>query len=315
MSSSTTTALSRQPLAQVLKNITDPRDRRGVRHDLPTVLSLAVMGVLAGCLSLTAIWEHTTDLTAADLEALGLQAGQALASESTIRRVLQDLDPADVDAHLRSWLCTCTGTIAGRRVIAVDGKTMRAARTGKDPAPHLLAALDQATGTVFAQARVADKSNEIPALRELLKPLDLDGVVVSADAMHTQTDTAEWTRPAGRSLRAHPSGQSEDPAQDAQEAALEGRPVHLLGRRLSRAASAAHRPRRPGLPPGWTSPKRLRWSRSGAPEPPRIAGAQATTAVLAPRGRLWRWSTWSAPYPWDRSNPSRSPPGSGDIGR
>ena len=107
MSSSTTTALSRQPLAQVLKNITDPRDRRGVRHDLPTVLSLAVMGVLAGCRSLTAIWEHTTDLTAADLEALGLQAGQALASESTIRRVLQDLDPADVDAHLRSWLCSC----------------------------------------------------------------------------------------------------------------------------------------------------------------------------------------------------------------
>ena len=197
MSSSTTTALSRQPLAQVLKNITDPRDRRGVRHDLPTVLSLAVMGVLAGCRSLTAIWEHTTDLTAADLEALGLQAGQALASESTIRRVLQDLAPADVDAHLRSWLCTCTGTIAGHRVIAVDGKTIRAARTGKDPAPHLLTALDQATGTVLAQARVADKSNEIPALRELLKPLDLDGVVVSADAMHTQTDTAEWITQQG----------------------------------------------------------------------------------------------------------------------
>ena len=315
MSSSTTTALSRQPLAQVLRNLTDPRDRRGVRHDLPTVLSLAVTGVLAGCRSLTAIWEHTADLTAADLEALGLQGGQALLSESTIRRVLQDLDPTDLDTHVRSWFCTRTGTIEGRTVIAVDGKTMRGARTGKDPAPHLLAALDQATGTVLAQARVADKSNEIPALRELLKPLDLDGVVVSADAMHTQTDTAEWTRPAGRSLRDHASGKSEDPAQDTQEAALEGRPVHLLGRRLSRAASAAHRPRRPGLPPGWTSPERLRWSRSGAPEPPRIAGARARTAAVAPRGRLWRWSTWSVPYPWDRPNPSRLRPGSGDIGR
>ena len=87
MSSSTTSALSRQPLAQVLRNLTDPRDRRGVRHDLPTVLSLAVTGVLAGCRSLTAIWDHTTDLTA-DVEALGLQVGQALPSESTIRRVL-----------------------------------------------------------------------------------------------------------------------------------------------------------------------------------------------------------------------------------
>ena len=121
MSSSTTTVLSRQPLVQVLRNVTDPRNRRGVRHDLLTVLSLAITGVLAGCRSLTAIWEYATDLTAADLEALGLEAGQALASESTIRRVLQDLDPADVDAHLRSWLCTRAGTINGRRVIAVDG--------------------------------------------------------------------------------------------------------------------------------------------------------------------------------------------------
>ena len=146
---------------------------------------------------LTAIWEHATDLTAADLEVLGLQIGQALALESTIRRVLQDLDPTDLDTHVRSWLCTRTGTIEGRTVIAVNGKSMRAARTGKDPAPHLLAALDQVTGTVLAQARVADKSNEIPALRELLKPLDLDGVVVSADAMHTQTDTAEWITQQG----------------------------------------------------------------------------------------------------------------------
>ena len=52
MSSSTTTALSRQPLTQVLRNMADPRDRRGVRYDLPTILSLAVTGVLAGCRSL-----------------------------------------------------------------------------------------------------------------------------------------------------------------------------------------------------------------------------------------------------------------------
>ena len=106
------------------------------------------------------MWEHTTDLTVADLEALGVEAGHALSSESTIRRVLQDLGPADVDAHLRAWLCTRTGTIEGRTVIAVDSKTMRAARTSKDPAPHLLAALDHATGAVLTQQRVADRSNQ-----------------------------------------------------------------------------------------------------------------------------------------------------------
>ena len=182
MSSSTTTVPSRQPLREVLRDVVDPRDWRGVRHDLPTILSLAVTGILAGCESLMAIWEHATDLEATELEALGLEAGRALPSESTIRRVLQDLDPVGLEALLTSWFYTRTGAIEGRRVIAVDGKTMRGARTEDNPAPHLLAALDQVRGVVVAQRRVADKSNEIPALPELLAPLDLDGALITADA-------------------------------------------------------------------------------------------------------------------------------------
>ena len=182
MSSSTTTAPSRRPLVQGLRGVADPRDRRGVRHDPPTILCLAVTGILAGCGSLMAIWEHATDLEPDDLEALGLEAGRALPSESTIRRVLQDLDPVDLEARLTSWFYTRTGAIAGRRVIAVDGKTMRGARTADNPAPHLPAALDQIRGVVVAQRRVADKSNEIPALPELLEPLDLDGALITADA-------------------------------------------------------------------------------------------------------------------------------------
>ena len=68
MPSSTTTALSRQPLKKVLEGVTDPRDRRGVRHPLVSVLCLAVTGILAGCRSLTAIWEHAADLEPADAE-------------------------------------------------------------------------------------------------------------------------------------------------------------------------------------------------------------------------------------------------------
>ena len=63
-------------LARAFKNVTDPRDRNAVRHDLPAILSLAVTGVLAGCSSLMASGEHTTDLTADDLEALGPPPGE-----------------------------------------------------------------------------------------------------------------------------------------------------------------------------------------------------------------------------------------------
>ena len=83
--------------------------------------------------------------------------------------------------------------VQGRRLIAVDGRTVRGARGGDQAAPHLLAALGRATGTVLTQRKVADRSNEIPALPEPVEPLDLDGAVVTADAMHTQAATADWT--------------------------------------------------------------------------------------------------------------------------
>ena len=86
------TALSRRPLREVLEGVEDPRDRRGVRHPLVSVLCLAVTG-LAGCRSLTAIWNRPTR------GALGPGEGRALPSESTIRRVLKDLDPAGLDAR------------------------------------------------------------------------------------------------------------------------------------------------------------------------------------------------------------------------
>ena len=75
---------------------------------------------------------------------------------------------------------------------------MRGARLGQASAPHLLSALDHATGAVLTQARVSGQAQpEVPAIRELLEPLDLDGVVVTADAMHTQVDTAQWIRDQG----------------------------------------------------------------------------------------------------------------------
>ncbi len=68
-------------------------------------------------------------------------------------------------------------------------------RDGK--APHLVAAFDHGAGAVPGQVAVDMKSNEIPAARTLLGHLDLDGAVVTLDAMHTQTDTATAITGAG----------------------------------------------------------------------------------------------------------------------
>ena len=271
MPSSTTTALSRQPLKEVLEGVTDPRDRRGVRHPLVSVLCLAVTGILAGCRSLTAIWEHAADLEPADLGALGLEEGRALPSESTIRRVLKDLDPAGLDARLTSWFFTRTGPIAGRRVIAVEDETMRGARTGDNPAPHLLAAPGRAAGTALTQRRVADKSNEIPALPELLAPPWTWTVRSPAPTpRRTQTGTAQWIISRGAHYLLTFKGMPAGPETGPQETALEGRALHLRPRRLPRAQSAAHRPGRRG-----PRVDRLPRRRPGDPDPPHHNRQQA----------------------------------------
>ena len=261
MSSSATTALSRRPLREVLEWVADPRDRRGVRHALTAVLCLAVVGVLAGCRTLGAMREHVADLEPADLGDLDLEEGRALPSESTIRRVLQRVNADDLDARVSSWLRTRVGAIGGRRVIAVDGKTMRGARGAGERAPHLPAAPGRAGGVVVGQRRVADKSNEIPALRDLLAPLDLDGAVITADAMHTQRGTAEWIISRGAHYVLTVKGMPARPEAGAGEAALEGRAGRVRPRRLPRAQSAAHHQSGRGARPG-----RLGRRRPGDPD-------------------------------------------------
>lgn len=201
MSSSPTTAARTQPtgpldLLTLFGSVPDPRHRRGVRHALPVILAVGIAAVLTGARSFAAIGEWVADQSGETLAALGADAGRR-PSESTIRRAFARLDADLLDRVLGAYLWTRTQIAFGRRVLAIDGKTVRGARTANAAAPHLVAALDHASGTVLGQVAVATKSNEIPAVRDLLTCFDLTGVVVTVDAMHTQSDTATAITAAG----------------------------------------------------------------------------------------------------------------------
>ena len=176
-------------LAEVLKLVPDPRARRGIRYGLPGIVAVALAAVVAGARSFAAIGQWAGELTGAQLAELGLPRGVA-PDASTFRKVLSRLDADCLDQLAGAFIWTRTQVAGGRRVIAIDGKTVRGARTADRPAPHLVSAFDHATGTVLGQLATAAKSNEIPAVRTLLAGLDLANAVVTVDAMHTQTDTA-----------------------------------------------------------------------------------------------------------------------------
>jgi predicted transposase YbfD/YdcC len=179
----------------LLGRMPDPRQRRGIRHPVGALIAVAVCAVMAGARGFTAIGEWTRDAGAVAVKQLGLVRGSV--DESTLRRLFARLDADRLDTLLGTWAATRAAVIAGRRVIAIDGKTVRGARGGDTSAPHLVAALAHGSGAVLGQVAVREKSNEIPAARDLLEVLDLDGAVVTMDALHTQHATAALVTEAG----------------------------------------------------------------------------------------------------------------------
>jgi predicted transposase YbfD/YdcC len=146
--------------------------------------------VLAGSRSFAAIGQWAADAGPDVLAALGADRGPA--EESTYRRAFALVSPDILDRVLGAWLHTRAVRAGGRLVIAIDGKTVRGAKDKAGKAPHLVAALAHGIGAVLGQVAVSAKSNEIPAVRDLLKTFaDLAGAVITLDAMHTQGDTAQ----------------------------------------------------------------------------------------------------------------------------
>lgn len=176
-------------LLDLLLTIPEVRCPRGRRHPLSTVLALTVLGLLCGYTSFEAIAQFAARLSPEFRFRLGARRPEP-PSEPTIRRVLTRLPADTVEALLTGWLARQSLRLG--TAIAVDGKTLRGSRDGATPPVHLLSALLHPQGVVLAQTRVSDKTNEIPCLEPLLDPLPLDGTMVTADALHTQRDTARF---------------------------------------------------------------------------------------------------------------------------
>jgi len=189
-------------LLAYLATVTDPRARAGRRHPLVAILVLAAAAVVAGARSIVAIAEWAAEAPQPVRAALGTRCDPctgrwvwAVPTETTIRRTLARVDPEALAAAIGAWLADRDRPGQPgqhRRAVAVDGKTLRGAKRGDGRQVHLLAAMDHATRTVLAQRQVDGAPGEVPAFQPLLADLDLAGVVVTADALQTHADAAEF---------------------------------------------------------------------------------------------------------------------------
>ena len=175
-------------LAGHLGSLPDPRKRRGQRHELLDIILIAVLAVMCGADS----WE--------DIYRFGqLQEGwlrtflhlpNGLPSSDTINRVFLLLDTKAFGECFLAWVRDVRKKVP-RDIVALDGKTLRASMAEGQPPLHVVSAFSTTNRLVLGQRAVDAKSNEITAIPELLKVLDLKGCIVTLDSMGCQREIAK----------------------------------------------------------------------------------------------------------------------------
>jgi predicted transposase YbfD/YdcC len=178
------------------------------------VLALAAAAVVAGMKGYTAISGWVADVPPPVLAGLYLRAGAIPGpppSKTTIWRVITDASAGALDAAVGTWLMDLAGLSAPAAAgeeerpqaltqVRLDGKAIRGAKDADGKQVRLLAAMigpDAATSVIAAQAEVGKKTNEVPMARAVLAQVDLNGKVVTADALHTVKATASYIHQHG----------------------------------------------------------------------------------------------------------------------
>jgi predicted transposase YbfD/YdcC len=178
------------PLVERLQTIPDPRrPSENLKHPLVDLILLGLCGVVAGCEDFVEIaaWGKVN----APFLRTFLELPHGIASHDTFTRVFALLPPATVQAVVLPWLLERRGEPGD--YVHLDGKTLRGTRCQRQKlkALHVVSAWAGQSGITLGQVAMADKSNEITAMPELLKLLDLHEKIVTIDAMGCQKAIAE----------------------------------------------------------------------------------------------------------------------------
>ena len=173
----------------IFSQLKDPRTGNARRHDLCEVLMIALCSCLCGSTTCTEMAEFAEDKEPFLRDFLALKNG--LPSHDTFSRLFRLLDPVAFGECFSQFMRVFSRQTAG--VVAVDGKTLRRSfdAANQKSALHMVSAWSCEERLVLGQIATDEKSNEITAVPELLRLLNLEGRTVTADAMSCQREIAE----------------------------------------------------------------------------------------------------------------------------
>lgn len=177
------------PLKEHFSSLDDPRTQHRIEHLLLDIVLVTICAVICGADNWVEI-EHYGNSKREWLETF-LELPNGIPSHDTFERMFARLRPEQVQQCFLNWV-QAVFNISDGQLISLDGKTLRGSyqQGGKQGMIHMVSAWASENRLVLGQRKVNEKSNEITAIPELLKVLDLNGAVVSIDAMGCQTEIA-----------------------------------------------------------------------------------------------------------------------------
>ena len=171
-------------------NIDDPRVERTKQHKLIDIITIAICAVVCGADT----WVDIETYGRAKEEWLKkfLELPNGIPSHDTFSRVFARLNPEQFQQCFLNWIKSISNSTSGE-VVAIDGKTLRHSydSVGDKGAIHMVSAWATSQRLVLGQVKVNEKSNEITAIPELLKVLELQGCIVTIDAMGCQKEVVK----------------------------------------------------------------------------------------------------------------------------
>ena len=197
------------------EQLEDPRMNRRKQHLLMDIVGITVCAVIAGADG----WVGVASFGKAKEAWLRtfLELPNGIPSHDTFGRVFSLIDPQAFEECFRAWVQAVQDRVAG--IVAVDGKTVRRShdRSKGKKAIHIVSAWTTENGVALGQVKVDDKSNEITAIPELLRVLDIKGCLVTIDAMGCQREIAQTIVDAGADYLLAVKGNQQTLAEDVEQ--------------------------------------------------------------------------------------------------
>jgi predicted transposase YbfD/YdcC len=178
-----------ESLEKHFEGLSDPRSASRIEHHLMDIVLITICAVICGAEDWGEVEEYGVSKQSWLASFLSLPNG--IPSHDTFNRLFARLHPEQLQQCFLNWVQAVYQITSGQ-VIAIDGKTLRGSceRGNRRSLIHMVSAWATANRLVLGQRKVDEKSNEITAIPELLRLLDLDGATVTIDAMGCQTEIA-----------------------------------------------------------------------------------------------------------------------------